>query len=132
MNMNEAISDSKRPLSITPKEWMMAVEASLAEEQDLTENVIKRIVAKKNENKSDDKKDLMISGVETIDMGVDQIIQGIKLVYEGVKNTDKANLQPEMRKSVNGIKDIMDTAIVPYIKDVCEYSEQFEDNDEKD
>jgi len=132
MNLNEAITDSKRPLSITPKEWMMSVEASLAEEKELTENVISRMAKSKQDENKSEKKDLMLSGTETIDMGIDQIVQGIKIVYEGIKYTDKANLNPEMRKLVNGIKDLMDTAIVPYIKDVCEFSEGFEDKSEKD
>lgn len=127
MNINEAITDPQRPLSITPKEWMMSVEASLAEEKELTENVITRIA---KEEKNEGKKDLMLSGVETMDMGIDQIVQGIKIVYEGLKKTDKANMNPNMRKSIEKIKDLMDTAVVPYIKDICELSETFEDNEE--
>ena len=132
MTLNEAIQDPKRPLSINPMEWMMAVEADLAEDEELTTKVAERI-ASKNSKKSEDeepKKDLAITGIETIDMGIDQIIQGIKLVYSGLDSSDKANMTPKLRKAVTEIKDLMDTAIVPYMKDVTELSDSFEENDE--
>lgn len=126
MNINEAISDLGRPLSITPKEWMMSVEASLAEENELTEKAVMRMAAKKSDSEPE-KKDIVVGGVETIDIGIDQIVQGIKIVYEGVKKADKGDAIPSLRKKVNKIKDLMDTAIVPYIKDICELSDGFED-----
>lgn len=134
MTLNEAIQDPKRPLSINPMEWMLAVEADLAEDEELTKKVTERLAAKKSKKSDDDtepKKDLVISGIETIDMGIDQIIQGIKLVYSGLDDTDKANMTPEMRKAVENIKDLMDTAIVPYMKDIVGLSDSFdEDNGE--
>lgn len=132
MTLNEAIQDPKRPLSINPMEWMMAVEADLAEDEELTTKVAERIAAKKSKKSDEEepKKDLAITGIETIDMGIDQIIQGIKLVYSGLSDSDKANMTPKLRKAVNGIKDLMDTAIVPYMKDVVELSDSFEEDED--
>ena len=129
MTLNEAIQDPKRPLSINPMEWMLAVEADLAEEEELTKKVAERIATqnKKNDNVVS-QKDLSITGVETIDMGIDQIIQGIKLVYSGIENSDRADMKPKLRKTVNEIKDLMDTAVVPYMKDVAELSDSFEED----
>ena len=33
MTFEEAVADPKRPLSLTPREWMYSVEASIAEEE---------------------------------------------------------------------------------------------------
>lgn len=131
MTLNEAIQDPKRPLSINPMEWMLAVEADLAEEEELTKKVAERIATqnKKNDNVVP-QKDLSITGVETIDMGIDQIIQGIKLVYSGIENSDRADMKPKLRKTVNEIKDLMDTAVVPYMKDVVELSDSFEEDED--
>lgn len=131
MTLNEAIQDPKRPLSINPMEWMLAVEADLAEEEELTKKVAERIATqnKKNDNVVS-QKDLSITGVETIDMGIDQIIQGIKLVYSGIENSDRADMKPKLRKTVNEIKDLMDTAVVPYMKDVAELSDSFEEDED--
>lgn len=131
MTLNEAIQDPKRPLSINPMEWMLAVEADLAEEEELTKKVAERIATqnKKNDNVVS-QKDLVITGIETIDMGIDQIIQGIKLVYSGIENSDKADMKPKLRKTVNEIKDLMNTAVVPYMKDVVELSDSFEEDED--
>lgn len=130
MTLNDAIKDPERPLSINPMEWMLAVEANLAEEEELTKKVAKRISSKNDNENKEEKKDLTIVGIETIDMGIDQIIQGIKLVYSGLKESEKADMTPKMRKSVNTIKDLMDTAIVPYMKDIAEQSDSFEEDSE--
>lgn len=130
MTLNDAIKDPERPLSINPMEWMLAVEANLAEEEELTKKVAKRISSKNDNENKEEKKDLTIVGIETIDMGIDQIIQGIKLVYSGLKESEKADMTPQMRKSVNIIKDLMDTAIVPYMKDIAEQSDSFEEDSE--
>lgn len=131
MTLNEAIQDPKRPLSINPMEWMLAVEADLAEEEELTKKVAERIATKnKKNNDTVPQKDLVITGIETIDMGIDQIIQGIKLVYSGIENSDRADMKPKLRKAVNEIKDLMDTAVVPYMKDVVELSDSFEEDED--
>lgn len=133
MTLNEAIFDPKRPLSITPSEWMMSAQANLAEEQELTKKSTQRIIqAKKEKSNSTPKKDFMISGIQTIDIGIDQIIQGIKIVYSGFDDTDKADLFPAFRKAVSKIKDLMDTAIVPYMKDVVDYSNELEDDEKQE
>lgn len=128
MTLNDAIFDPKRPLSITPSEWMMSVEASLAEEEELTKKSVQRI-AKKEESNSTQQKDFMLSGIQTIDIGIDQIVQGIKIVYSGLEDTNKADLKPAFRKAVNKIKDLMDTAIVPYMKDIVDCSNELEDDE---
>jgi len=131
MNLNEAIQDPKRPLSITPKEWMMSVEANLAEEEELTKNTAKRIYAAKKKDDAPKQKDYMISGIETIDMGIDQMVQGAKLTYSGFDDTKKADLRPNIREAVEKIKELMETAIIPYLKDITELSDQFEDDGEE-
>ena len=71
----------------------------------------------------------MLSGIQTIDIGIDQIVQGIKIVYSGLEDTNKADLKPTFRKAVSKIKDLMDTAIVPYMKDIVNCSDELEDDE---
>lgn len=117
MRFEEAVNDKSRPLSITPREWMMSVEASLAEEEELTEKAVNRIAGK---DKKDEQSTSSGDGVEKIDIGVDQIIQGIKICYAGLSEAERANLPPELRKIINKVKDLMDTAISPYMLDVID------------
>lgn len=124
-DINSAISDPNRPLSIPPREWMASVQASLAEDTDLTDNVIKRITREKS-----DGKDHTPTDVEVIDMGIDQIIQGIRIVYEGLKQAERIDVSPQMREAINKIKDLMDTAVTPYMKDICDLSDKFEEDNE--
>ena len=43
MTWEEALRDPRRPLSLSPRDWMLSVEAELEEESSLTEGSIQRI-----------------------------------------------------------------------------------------
>ena len=120
MTFEEAVMDPNRPLSLTPREWMYSVEASLAEENELVDKVASRIA--KEEDKPEPE-----TGLEKIDMGIDQMVQGVRLVQSGIQDSRMVDLEPKTRKAVEKIKDLLETAIAPYLADIINYSDTMEE-----
>lgn len=120
MNLQDAINDTNRPLSITPREWMHAVEASLAEEAVLVDEVVEREKKKIDIKKSDD--DWLLR----IDVGLDQMIQGIRIVYSGLADLNSQDLSVDEGEFYRSFKDVFDNAIVPYSVEAIELIEKQE------
>ena len=120
MTFEEAVMDPNRPLSLTPREWMYSVEATLAEENELVDKVASRIA--KEEDKPEPE-----TGLEKIDMGIDQMVQGVRLVQSGIQDSRMVDLEPKTRKAVEKIKDLLETAIAPYLADIINYSDTMEE-----
>lgn len=124
MTFQEAALDPNRPLSITPREWMYAVEAQMAKQKQLVDNTIIRLA-------SEQQKDIKsIDGLEKIQMGVDQIVEGIKIVSQGLMDSDIADLTPNERAIVNKVKDLIETALSPYTVDIIEELDKLENENE--
>lgn len=120
MTFEEAVMDPNRPLSLTPREWMYSVEATLAEENELVDKVASRIA--KEEDKPEPE-----TGLEKIDMGIDQMVQGVRLVQSGIQDSRMVDLEPKTRKAIEKIKDLLETAIAPYLADIINYSDTMEE-----
>lgn len=120
MTFEEAVMDPNRPLSLTPREWMYSVEASLAEENELVDKVASRIA--KEEDKPEPE-----TGLEKIDMGIDQMVQGVRLMQSGIQDSRMVDLEPKTRKAIEKIKDLLETAIAPYLADIINYSDTMEE-----
>lgn len=115
MTLEEAIKDPKRPLSISPRDWALSVEAELAEEEELIDKSAKRIASEQKEIEFRPSKE---SGWEKIDIGIDQIIQGCQILEKGIWEAGMKNLSPEYRGVLDSIKDTFQSAIVPYMADI--------------
>jgi len=126
MDFNEAVQDKNRPLCVTPREWMYTVEAALEEEKQLVEESVDRLVEEKEIKKDE------MSGFVKIDLGIDQIVQGIKIVYCGLSEVNKKDLSVKERGFYKKIKDLFDTAIVPYVSDVSKIIEDEENYTDKE
>ena len=128
MTFEEAVRDPRRPLSLTPMEWMYSVEAKLNEEAELTEKTARRLMTAKKENQNEDEElpERSGTGVESIDLGIDQLVSGCKLIDAGLKETEMVDMAPKVRKIVNEIKDIMETAIEPYLVDIIKLSDKLD------
>lgn len=126
MTFDEAVMDPNRPLSLTPREWMYSVEAKLAEEEELIENAAKRIA------KEQSKPEPTETGLEKIDMGIDQMISGVQLVMSGIQDSRMTDLDPKTRKVIEKIKDLMETAISPYLADIINQSDSLEAKEDSD
>ena len=104
MTFEEAAKDPRRPLSLSPLEWMYSVEAKLNEEEELTERAAKRIAAAKKENKDENKDDALPedsgTGVEKIDIGIDQLVSGCKIIDAGLREATFIDMEPKMRKHI--------------------------------
>lgn len=125
MTFEEAVRDSRRPLSLTPREWMYSVEASLAEEEQLVDKTMKRLSAKKDDVSETERKDSG-TGMEKIDMGLDQMVEGVKLMARGLLEAKMADMRPGMRKVVDEIGELLETAIEPYLVDMVKLSDSLD------
>lgn len=110
MTFEDAASDPRRPLSLTPREWMYSVEAELAEEDQLVSKTAERIAS---ENGTADKPD----GLELIDLGLDQMVSGAKLLESGIRSARMLDMTPSARRAVEEVKDLLETALKPYLAD---------------
>lgn len=121
MTIEEAIKDPKRPLSISPRDWALSMDAELEEENELIEKSSERIASEQKEMSFSYSKE---SGWEKIDIGIDQIIQGCQILEKGIWEANMKNLSPECRSILDTIKDIFQSAIVPYMADIVQESEK--------
>lgn len=119
MTFEEAVMDPNRPLSLTPREWMYSVEAALAEEDELVNKSARRVAAEEGLPEPD-------SGLEKIDLGIDQLVQGTRLIQSGIQDTRMVDMDPKTRKAIEKIKDLLETAIAPYIVDIINCSDAIE------
>lgn len=124
MTFQQAALDPNRPSSIHPREWMYAVQAQMAKEKQLVDNTVIRLAVQQN-------KDIKsIDGLEKIQIGVDQIVEGIKIVSQGLLDAEIANLNPQEREIVNKVKDLIETALSPYTVDIIEELDKLESENE--
>ena len=123
MTFEEAVFDPQRPLSLTPREWMYSVEASLAEEEELTDKAAIRIA------KQEEKPEPSDTGLEKVDMGIDQLVQGVELITSGLQDSRMVDLDPKTRKVLEKIKDLVETAISPYLVDIIKESDSLDFNE---
>ena len=121
MTIEEAIKDPKRPLSISPRDWALSMDAELEEENELIEKSSERIASEQKDESFAHSKE---SGWEKIDIGIDQIIQGCQILEKGIWEANMKNLSPECRSILDAIKDIFQSAIVPYMADIVQESEK--------
>ena len=121
MTIEEAIKDPKRPLSISPRDWALSMDAELEEENELIDKSSERIASEQKEASFSYSKE---SGWEKIDIGIDQIIQGCQILEKGIWEANMKNLSPECRSILDTIKDIFQSAIVPYMADIVQESEK--------
>lgn len=115
MDYQEAALDKNRPLSITPREWMHIVESAHEEERQLIDETAERL--------SKDSSDSDVAGLVKVDIGLDQVIQGVKIVYSGLSDLNREDLGISSRRFYNSFKGVFDTAIVPYLIDALKLLE---------
>ena len=121
MTFEEAVQDPRRPLSLTPREWMYSVEATLAEEDELVDKASRRIASEQGKIPTRSG-----TGLEKIDMGIDQMVQAVQMIQSGLQEARMANLPPGERKCIETIRDLLETAIEPYLLDMIKASDDME------
>ena len=99
----------------------------MAEEQELTDKVVQRVVAAKKGQEPT--KPLDVSAIEKMDAGIDQLVQGCKILMSALDELKRANLEPYQRKSVDKIDDLTSNAIGPYLVDIIKASQEFDESE---
>lgn len=118
MDLSQAINDPNRPLNVSPNSWMeMAVNELKHNEE------IRHVIAAEKTNKDED-------AVAIIDMGLDNIINGIKECYRGIELSKLVDMKPIERQTFDNVQKLFDTAIAPYISDIIKEFDKLEDHEE--
>ena len=120
MNYEDAINDPARPLSVPPNEWMQrrGSKNTPIEVINTSQDVIASIKTAKIEGES--------TGIEELDMGIDSIINGIEQMQAGFKKLDGVDMDESERAVIDKVKDIVETAIAPYMADIVEELDKLE------
>ena len=117
MTLEEAIKDQKRPLSVSPMQWMQYVEANDKQEQEIVDNEVKRIVSEENNIPFQELK-TEIDPFEKLEIGIQQMVLGCKISIKALQELERVNTTPSERKAVNKIKEYVNNAIAPYLADI--------------
>ena len=119
MTLPEAIHDPKRPLSVSPFDWMNRATESL-------DSKPAELTAKKKQEAPIAIAEPDEQALSDLDTGIDSIVSGIQMVYEALKQANLADVKPDARKVFDGVKDLMDTAVAPYMADVIKLMDGLE------
>ena len=118
MTFEEAVRDPNRPLSCSPTEWMYAVAAELAEEEDLASpggTEMPRL-------DGNSVKDWPVK----LNLGIDLLYQGTMAMRSALVVAGRDDLAPDMRNCVNEIERMLSGAIEPYLADIMTLSDKME------
>jgi hypothetical protein len=115
MDIQDAINDPERPMNIDPGKWIQlkARRGSVAESS---------VTAAKKEPAGEGEVE---DPIVEIDMAVDSMVDGVRRMYaamDALKDLSRAE-----KLAADKIKDLLDTAISPYLADIIEELEAFED-----
>ena len=66
------------------------------------------------------------TGMEKIDLGIDQMVQAAQMMQSGLQEARMADLSPAERKCIETIRDLLETAIEPYLLDMIRASDDME------
>ena len=122
MTFEEAARDPKRPLSLTPREWMYSVESHLAELDEATTQTARRIASESPQAYPKGGE----TGLEKVDMGLDMLVQGCNLIDAGLADGEEADLLPRQRQAMRRLRELLETAVVPYVSDMVGLSDSLD------
>lgn len=122
MTFQQAALDPNRPSSIHPRQWMYAVQAQMAIQNELVDKTISRI-ASQTQNKKLKGQDCF----QTIELGVDQLVSSIKIITRALNDSKVIDLKPEQRKIIDKVRDLVQTAISPYTVDIIQQLDKLQE-----
>jgi len=121
----DAMNDPNRPLTIDPNTWLTQMKGRRGRlDQIVSEDIRVAQAEPKPEPESTKKIENVEDAAVLIDSGVDNIIAGMKSLEDGLNALD--NLSAEEKKAVDKVRDLLDTAIAPYVSDIIEELAVFE------
>ena len=121
--MQEAMVDPNRPLSMTPREWMQYEEAKEQEEVENIDQTAKEIYAEE-EGVSEEQTDLEFGSEEKLEIGIEQMVLGCRIAIRALNELSRKDVSIKDRKAYDGISEIVNHAIAPYLADMMKYRKE--------
>ena len=121
--MQEAMVDPNRPLSMTPREWMQYEEAKEQEEVENIDQTAKEIYAEE-EGVSEEQTDLEFGSEEKLEIGIEQMVLGCRIAIRALNELSRKDVSIRDRKAYDGISEIVNRAIAPYLADMMKYRKE--------
>ena len=121
--MQEAMADPNRPLSMTPREWMQYEEAKEQEEVENIDQTAKEIYAEE-EGVSEEQTDLEFGSEEKLEIGIEQMVLGCRIAIRALNELSRKDVSIKDRKAYDGISEIVNHAIAPYLADMMKYRKE--------
>ena len=123
MTLQEAMVDPNRPLSMTPREWMQYEEAKEQEEVENIDQTAKEIYAEE-EGVSEEQTDLEFGSEEKLEIGIEQMVLGCRIAIRALNELSRKDVSIKDRKAYDGISEIVNHAIAPYLADMMKYRKE--------
>ena len=121
--MQEAMADPNRPLSMTPREWMQYEEAKEQEEVENIDQTAKGIYAEE-EGISEEQADSEFGAEEKLEVGMEQMVLGCRIAIRALNELSRKDASIRDRKAYDGISEIVNRAIAPYLADMMKYRKE--------
>ena len=119
MTFQEAVKDPNRPLSMTPQEWMQYEEARDVEEAEVVDQTAKTIY--EEEFVAEGESDREFGSEEKLEVGIQQMVLGFRAAMRALNELSRKNATQKERNAYNGMSDIVNRAIAPYLADMMKF-----------
>ena len=123
MTLQEAMVDPNRPLSMTPREWMQYEEAKEQEEVENIDQTAKELYAEE-ECVSEEQTHLEFGSEEKLEIGIEQMVLGCRIAIRALNELSRKDVSIKDRKAYDGISEIVNHAIAPYLADMMKYRKE--------
>ena len=123
MTFQEAIKDPNRPLSMTPQEWMQYEEAKEAEEVEVVDQTSKQLYVQEMEV-PEEQADEEFDAVAKLEIGIEQMVLGCRIALRALNELGRQDVSKEDRKAYDGMAEIVNFAIAPYLADMMKYRKE--------
>lgn len=123
MTLQEAMVDPNRPLSMTPREWIQYEEAKEQEEVENIDQTAKEIYAEA-EGVSEEQADSEFGSEEKLEIGIEQMVLGCRIAIRALNELSRKDVSIRDRKAYDGISEIVNRAIAPYLADMMKYRKE--------
>jgi hypothetical protein len=108
---------------MTPREWMQYEEAKEQEEVENIDQTAKEIYAEE-EGVSEEQADSEFGPEEKLEVGIEQMVLGCRIAIRALNELSRKDASIRDRKAYDGISEIVNRAIAPYLADMMKYRKE--------
>lgn len=119
MDLNDAVNDTERPLSVPPDVWL--------ELKQRRGTVTAKVADAKPLPLAPPDEEAMIK----VEMAVDTMLASLKDLVDSLEYLNKAKLDDKEKEVYGKVSDLVDTAIVPYMSDIVEMLDGLDEEGEE-